>query len=326
MRGIVTLPDTVGRFSVGLLSVSSVPLWFVVHRCRTSTSYPMVMSISPVAVQAGADDGVRGRRPATTSRRLPGLRHRRRRDRDGRSAQGAEATGHEAASADRLKVRFQAAADALPGVRDVRVATPQGASTLGQIVVVRDPIVREAANNDTLQTAQPITLPAAVCGAIEKPEDVDYYKFGRGGHGPDLSRLRASGCRTRSTTCRNTPTRSSRCATPPAPCWPPTTTTSPPTRCCTTASPRPASTTSKSATRRYGGNADWHYCIEINDRPFVTNVYPSRVTPGQPTRAATGRPQPAGRSDGHAHPAGRHARRAALGRAAAGKQTTNPCR
>ena len=30
----------------------------------------------------------------------------------------------------RLKVRFQVAADALPGVRDVRIATPQGASTV----------------------------------------------------------------------------------------------------------------------------------------------------------------------------------------------------
>ena len=35
---------------------------------------------------------------------------------------------------------------------------------------------------------------------------------------------------------------------------------------------------------RYGGNANWQYCIEINDRPFVTNVYPLRVTPGRATR------------------------------------------
>src|SRR5262249_23663574 len=35
---------------------------------------------------------------------------------------------------------------------------------------------------------------------------------------------------------------------------------------------------------RYGGNPDWQYSIEINDRPFVTNVYPSRVTPGTTTR------------------------------------------
>src|SRR5207244_7069066 len=77
----------------------------------------------------------------------------------------------------KLKVRFKTAADALPGMRDVRLVTPQGASTLGQIVVVRDPIVVEAPNNNTMKTAQAITLPAAVCGALEAQEDVDFFKF-----------------------------------------------------------------------------------------------------------------------------------------------------
>jgi hypothetical protein len=35
---------------------------------------------------------------------------------------------------------------------------------------------------------------------------------------------------------------------------------------------------------RYGGNAYWQYCIEINDRPFVTTVHPLRVTPGHAAR------------------------------------------
>jgi hypothetical protein len=50
----------------------------------------------------------------------------------------------------------------------VRIATPQGVSTVGQIVVVRDPVVREAASNDTMKTAQAVTLPATLCGAFEK--------------------------------------------------------------------------------------------------------------------------------------------------------------
>src|SRR5690349_266682 len=159
-------------FSV-LASVLSVSLWFVSVPARADSAFPMVMSISPVAVQAGTTsecevsarynlhgayqvfvtgDGVTAEvdppKPATPKPQVP-----------------------------KLKVRFKVAPDALPGVRDVRVATPQGASTLGQLVVVRDPVIREAPNNDTLKTAQPITLPATVCGAIEKPEDVDYYKF-----------------------------------------------------------------------------------------------------------------------------------------------------
>src|SRR5947209_9995435 len=78
---------------------------------------------------------------------------------------------------DRLKVKFTVTPDATPGPREVRIATPLGVSTVGQIVVVRDPIVREAPNNDTMKTAQPVTLPATLCGAFEKKEDVDYFKF-----------------------------------------------------------------------------------------------------------------------------------------------------
>src|SRR2546423_8027096 len=62
-------------------------------------------------------------------------------------------------------------------MRDVLLVTLQVASPLGQLVVVRDPIIVEAPNNNTMKTAQAITLPAAVCGALEVPEDVDFFKF-----------------------------------------------------------------------------------------------------------------------------------------------------
>ncbi len=78
---------------------------------------------------------------------------------------------------DKIKVRFTVAADALPGVRDFRIATPQGVSTVGQLVVGRDPVVSETGKNDSLQAAQAIDVPATVCGAIEANEDVDFYKF-----------------------------------------------------------------------------------------------------------------------------------------------------
>lgn len=76
-----------------------------------------------------------------------------------------------------LKIRFTAAADAPLGMRDVRVLSPNGASTLGQIVVVRDALVTETEPNDTLARAQAIAWPATVCGKIASNEDVDYYKF-----------------------------------------------------------------------------------------------------------------------------------------------------
>lgn len=82
-----------------------------------------------------------------------------------------------AAGGDTLKVRFQVAGDALPGIRDFRVITARGASTVGQLAIVRAPLVREAAENSSLTTAQVLSLPATVSGAIESKEDVDYYRF-----------------------------------------------------------------------------------------------------------------------------------------------------
>src|SRR5690606_30841763 len=35
---------------------------------------------------------------------------------------------------------------------------------------------------------------------------------------------------------------------------------------------------------RYHGNQFWQYCIEISDRPLVTNVFPLGVAPGSDTR------------------------------------------
>jgi hypothetical protein len=184
----------------------------------------------------------------------------------------------------KVKVRFKVAADALPGVRDVRIATPQGVSTLGQIVVVRDPVIREAANNDTLKTAQPITLPATVCGAIEKVEDVDYYKF----------TAAAGTALTFHVQCQRLENKIHDLQEHADPIL----------------TLRNAAGTVLAANDnyffgdpllyyrfaaageyylevrdvRYGGSPDWQYSIEINDRPFVTNVYPSRLTPGVATR------------------------------------------
>ena len=62
-------------------------------------------------------------------------------------------------------------------MRDFRVFTPQGASTVGQLVVGRDPVVAENPDNDTREKAQVVSLPAMICGTIEKAEDLDFYRF-----------------------------------------------------------------------------------------------------------------------------------------------------
>jgi hypothetical protein len=266
--------------SVFFLSVFSVTLWLA--PLRAQTSYPMVTCLRPVAVQAGTTAEVE----VVATHNLHGAYQV--------LVTGTGVTGSveppkgpppsPVPQVGALKVRFQVAADALPGVRDVRVITPRGASTVGQLVVVRDPIVREAANNDTLATAQPIALPAAVCGAIEKAEDVDFYKF----------HVKAGTALTFHVWCQRLQNRIHDLQTHADPIL--------------TLRNSIGTVLAENDNfffgdpllhyrfaaegdyflqvrdTRYGGNPNWQYCIEIHDRPFVTNAFPPRVTPGVATR------------------------------------------
>jgi len=249
-------------------------------------SYPMLMSISPVAVQVGRTSecevtarysldgayqvfvtggGVNGEvaSPAATQKeKRPGRRP----------------------PLNKLKVRFKVAPDALPGVRDVRIATPQGVSTLGQLVVVREPVVRESKPNDSIQSAEAVTLPATICGAIERAEDVDVFKFhALAGAGwtfhvrcqrlenkihdlqehadPIITVRNASGAvlAVNDNYFFGDPLLHYRFT-------------------------KTGDYYLEIRDARYSGNPYWEYCIEATDRPFVTNVYPSRVSPGVPAR------------------------------------------
>jgi hypothetical protein len=76
-----------------------------------------------------------------------------------------------------VKLRVTVAAGASVGVREFRVATSLGLSSIGQLVVVDEPVIEENSANNTLQQAQAITLPCVVAGKIEVAEDVDHFKF-----------------------------------------------------------------------------------------------------------------------------------------------------
>jgi len=141
------------------------------------TAYPMLMSARPVAIQVGTS----GECTVNSRYTLHGAYQV--------LVTGNGVTGEvlpppakpedaqKKPELTQIKVRFTAAADALPGVRDIRIATPQGVSTVGQLVVVRDPVIAEAAKNDKPEDAQQVSLPASLCGCVEKAEDVDYWKF-----------------------------------------------------------------------------------------------------------------------------------------------------
>ncbi len=183
-----------------------------------------------------------------------------------------------------LKVRFTVSKDALPGVRDFRIVTPQGVTTLGQLVLTRDSIVREQPKNNTLAEAQTVLLPATICGAIEAVEDVDFYKF-------HVDAGQALTFHVRSARCQDKIHDLQVHADP-------------------IISLKNASGTVLAVSDnyffadpllhykfahsgdyylemrdvRYQGNTFWQYAIEINNRPFVTNVFPLAVSPEKPTR------------------------------------------
>ena len=142
---------------------------------RSQTSYPMLMSIRPVATQQGqtSEHTVRSRYDLYGAYKVlvsgDGVQ--------GEVVPHSVKEGEKPKKIESLKVRFTVAADAQPGVRDFRLATPRGVSTLGQLVVTRGTVVLETGDNDALSNPQPVQFPATLCGAIEKAEDIDYFQF-----------------------------------------------------------------------------------------------------------------------------------------------------
>src|SRR5579872_5668376 len=257
---------------------------------QTNNSYPMLMSVKPTAAQIGqtsecevnaryvlsgadqvivAGEGVKGEIvPEEKSDKDPKEEPKPGR----RRCRGQK-------NASKIKVRFTVAADAVPGVRDFRIITPHGASTVGQVVVARDAVVIEAADNDTLAKAQVIALPATVCGAIEKAEDLDFFKF-KVDAGTGLTfHVRSQRLMNR---LHDMQTR-----------------VDPMITLKTTAGATLAASDNYYAGDpllhhkfeqageyllevrdvRYQGNGDWTYSIEINNRPFITQVTPLAVAP-----------------------------------------------
>ncbi|MCA9050439.1 MAG: PPC domain-containing protein [Planctomycetaceae bacterium] len=249
---------------------------------RAQTSYPMLMSLSPVAVQQGTSSEhtldarysmygayqvlVTG--DGLTAEIVTAMEP----DKDGREP-----------SLTKIQLQFTATKDALPGVRDFRIVGPTGASTLGQVVVVRDPVITEDRNNDTPEKAQQISVPAAVCGTVEKSEDVDFYRFSVSE--PARLNFHCRGMRLQDRihdlqthldpiiTIRNAGTGGTIASSDNVYAADPF----------LEQSLKPGDYLLEVRDVRYSGNAYWNYCIEISNRPFVSNVHPMVVTKGAPT-------------------------------------------
>ena len=144
------------------------------------TSFPMVTHVNPVAVRRGTTSEV------TVECRTSSLAgaYRVLVEGEGVTIEPVPPTGAPkidpkggVPTVAAIKLRVTVAADARQGVREFRIATRHGISSLGQLVVVDDPVVQEQTGINTPEKAQAVAVPSVVCGRVEVLENVDYYKF-----------------------------------------------------------------------------------------------------------------------------------------------------
>ncbi|MCH7990661.1 MAG: PPC domain-containing protein, partial [Planctomycetes bacterium] len=266
--------DAVGLFAVCCLLAT--PL-------QAQTPYPMFMSLKPVAAMTGqsSEHEVNARYSMHGAYRVLV---------SGEGVSGEVITPMEMPkdgkrpSLTKIKIRFKVAADAKPGVRDFRIATPQGVSTLGQMVIVRDPVVVEKGSNNTAEQAQQITVPATVCGAIEKNEDVDNFKF-------QVEAGMAFTFHVRSMRLQDRIHDLQKHSDPILTIRNSSGTTLAQSDNYFAGDPFLSYTFQDAGEYlleirdvRFKGNKYWEYSIEISNRPFVSNVFPLGVSPGQESR------------------------------------------
>ncbi len=147
---------------------------------ETKIGFRQITIVEPVAIQRGTKQAMTLRSNFTLDETYATFF-----DRPGVTMTFAETEPKEALrrgrGSDGTPFRFDvtASADALPGVRELRVATKQAVSSVSHLLVTDFPVVHEDeknANNDRA-SALPVTLPVAVCGRVERAEDVDFYSF-----------------------------------------------------------------------------------------------------------------------------------------------------
>lgn len=244
-------------------------------------SYPMVMGLKPVAVQIGTttECEVHSRYTMFGAHQvfITG------------TGVFAEIVPPDAEAAKKpenitkLKLKITVEPTALPGVREFRLATPNGASTVGQMVIVRDPVIAEQADNDVKEKAQDVTLPATMCGTIEKAEDADFFKF-RAEAGQAISfhvRSQRLQDKIHDLQEHSDPILFLRDANGGLLAMSDNTFFADPFLAHQFAAAGDYLLEIRDV--RYKGNAYWEYSIEANSRPFVASIYPLALTAGKET-------------------------------------------
>ena len=174
-----------GRVRIGSLIIAIAGgAWLTAADGPAQTSYPMTMRVEPAAVTRGrtVEITIAGRENFDGAWALlcepPGLRGAVLKVEAVEQPQAKSRRGARRAT-PQVRARLQVAPDTPLGPREIRVATPQGVSTVGLVVVVDNPVVAEDDDrtNDRPETAQKLAFPTVVAGRIGKLEDVDWYGF-----------------------------------------------------------------------------------------------------------------------------------------------------
>lgn len=251
--------------------------------CLAVQSYPMITGIQPLAIPVGqtsecevtcqhnlygayqvfvSGDGVTAETPAVEP--LPA---------DGKKP-----------AITKLKLKFTAAADAPLGIREYRVITPQGPSTIGNLVVVQDGITVESADNNHIAKPQPISLPATICGALDPVEDIDIYKFSMTTPTACTFQVYSARCQDQihDLQTHSDPLLIVRDATGNILSLSDNSSSPDPTLHFRFGEPGDYFLEIRDA--RYQGNPHWSYCITAHARPFVAMTRPLRASPGVRTR------------------------------------------
>ncbi|MCH9654895.1 MAG: PPC domain-containing protein [Planctomycetes bacterium] len=170
---------------VSLLAVE----FFIPHAVEAKIGFRQLTSIHPVAVQRGTSRQVRVRSNFTLDNTYATFF-----DRPGIAMKYAETKPIKAPRTSRSAVgtpfRFDVTvpSDQPTGVYEVRVATDQAVSSISHLLVTDYPVIEEAADkkNNTPETAQTVSIPAAICGVCEKDEDIDCFRF-KGARGQKIT-------------------------------------------------------------------------------------------------------------------------------------------
>jgi len=254
----------------------------VLPAASAQQSYPMLMSLSPTAAQVGqsSEHTLESRYSMFGASQVLV---------SGEGVAGEIVTPMELGkdgkppALTQIKLKFTVAADAMPGVRDFRIIGPTGPSTIGQLVITQAPVISEEGKNDTQETAQAVAFPCTICGCVEKAEDVDFYRFTVAE--PVALTFHCLAMRLEDRihdlqthvdpliAIRNAKTGSTLAAADNFFAADPF----------LSYSFEPGDYLLEVRDVRYQGNKYWNYAIEVSDRPFVSQVFPSIVSVGQST-------------------------------------------